>query len=469
MLPNPRFKSFKSVGLVLAATVGCLLPIKCHAQGPGGPGGQAGAPAFVEEKLLDKMWESGGPRLSGLRNGKVVKAVKIRGNQSVSPHKIESLMQTRVNRVYDERQLQADLHQLYKTELFRKVTPYFQETRDGIIVTLDVVENPIVTDVIFHGNTRLEDRMLDQHCGISKGDPVNMFSVDMAKQRLIDLYHEKGMNQASIRVREGNEPGDRRVFFEIYEGPVERIWSINFVGNQFFSSSVLKTKIKSKSARGGMTAYLFNVAKGQQIEEDANIIVAFYRSLGFFQARADVIKKYHPSGNYLDLTFVVDEGVRSIIQDISIVGNKYAPFTTEVLMKALETKVGEPFNLARMQRDVRRLRNDYYGREGFVFVDIVPSPTFLEDPGKINLVFDITEGDRYRAGEINVQIQGDSSHTKQSVVMNMLGLREGEWIDLAELEKAEFRLNRSQIFETNPAFGEPPSVTVRSPDQAFPR
>ena len=42
---------------------------------------------------------------------------------------------------------------------------------------------------------------------------------------------------------------------------------------------------------------------------------------------------------------------------------------------------------------------------------------------------------------------------------------EGQLIDLAELEASERRLRFSQIFETNPANGEPPRIEVRPPDQ----
>ncbi|MEM8732615.1 MAG: POTRA domain-containing protein, partial [Planctomycetota bacterium] len=138
---------------------------------------------------------------------------------------------------------------------------------------------------------------------------------------------------------------------------------------------------------------------------------------------------------------------------------------TDILMADLKMKAGDYFNLGKMNADQRMLRNEYYGREGFVFVDIVPEPRFLEEPGQLDLVFRIAEGDRYRAGQINVHIEGDSSHTQHNVVMNLLGFREGEIIDLQELENSRFRLMRSQIFETNPTIGEPPRVEVRPPDR----
>lgn len=57
---------------------------------------------------------------------------------------------------------------------------------------LEISEHPTVTEVIFHGNTRLEDRMLQKHAGIEVGDPANAFSVDMARQRLLICITKKG-------------------------------------------------------------------------------------------------------------------------------------------------------------------------------------------------------------------------------------------------------------------------------------
>lgn len=434
------------------------------AQGPpgAGGGGPGGAPAMVDPSFRDRLWEAGGPRLSGLNDGKLVADVQITGNRSVSNHKILSHMQTRKDRIFDDKQLQQDIHELYRTELFRKITPRIVESGEAVIVRLEVVEQPTVTSVVYHGNRRLDDRMLAKHCGIEVGEPINPFAVDMARQRLIDLYLENGFNQVAIEVKSGNRVGDRDVIFEIAEGPLERIWSIEFVGNQAFSTALLRTKIKSRDARYGLTSYLFNKANMQQIDNDANLILAYYRSLGYFKARVDHRITYHDDSDFIDVTFFIDEGERFRVRNVTTVGNKF--FSTELLTAELDLKPGDYFNLAKMSRDQRRLRNDFYGREGFVFVDVVAEPRFLTEPGMLDLVYRINEGDRYRAGEINVHILGDSSHTQHNVVLNLIGLREGQYIDLQELENSERRLRFSQIFETNPAMGEPPRIEVRPPD-----
>ncbi|MGN6134751.1 MAG: POTRA domain-containing protein [Aureliella sp.] len=431
---------------------------------PGAGGGQDAAPAFADPDFRDRMWEAGGPRLNQIDTGKLVLGVEIVGNKKVSQNKVLSHMQTRPDRIFDEKQLLADVNELYRTELFRKVEISKRETDEGVFVKVQITEQPLVDEVIFHGNQRLDDRRLKKHCGIEKGDPVNPFSVEMARQRLIDYYRENGMNHADVQIIEGNKASDTRIFFEIAEGNVERVWSINFEGNVVFSSALLKSKIKSADARGGATPYLMNKANLLQIEEDTQRLTAYYRSLGYFRARVSHRMDYDPTGVWVYLTFVIDEGPQFYVRTISIAGNQY--FTTDQLSTSLTLKEGEPFNLGKMSRDQRTMRSEYYGREGFVFVDISPEPHFLADePNQLDLVYRINEGDRYKAGQINVHIDGDSSHTKHSVVTAMVGLREGRIIDLRELESSERRLKASQIFETNPSLGEPPHIEIRQPDE----
>jgi outer membrane protein insertion porin family len=433
-------------------------------QGGGGGGGDpnAGAPAIQDPKFRDRMWEAGGPRLSGVNNGKLVVGLEIVGNQTISQHKVLSHMQTRVDRNFDEKQLQADLHELYRTELFRKITPTIRDVDGGVVVRLEILEQPTVTELVFHGNQRLDERMLKKHCGIEVGDPINPFSVDMARQRLVDLYLEHSFNHASVVVREGNKAGDRRVFFTISEGQLERISTIGFEGNAIFSDEILKTKIKSRDARHGLTRYMFNKANLNQIQEDTDRLTTYYRSLGYFQARIDHRMDYNATGDLVDLAFVVDEGPQFKVRNVSIMGNKFFP--SEQLMSAMTMKPGEPFNLGKMSRDQRTLRNDFYGRKGFVFVDIQPEPRFLDQPGELDLVYKITEGDVYRAGDIHVHIEGDASHTQHNVVTNLVGVRPGQLIDLRELENSERRLKASQIFESNPSQGQAPKIEVRRPD-----
>ena len=420
-------------------------------------------PAFEDPSFKDKLWEAGGPQFSNAGTGKLILSVTIEGEQSVSEHKILSHMQSRVDRVFDPETLNRDLSALYGTELFSRIKPSYTETAEGVHLKLVVQEKPIVSRVIYHGNVKLDDRILKKHAGIEPGDPISGASVEQAKNRLVDLYRDKGFGNADVQVAKGNRPGDRDVIFRISEGELERVAKVEFIGNYAFSTDLLKTKIKTKDARKGLTSYIGNVADRSKIDEDQDRLYQYYRRLGYFDAKLQHSIKYDESGKWLTITFVISEGAQFFVNEIAVSGNKY--FTNEELMSLATLKDGVAFNQDKMERDARSIR-ELYGAKGFIFVEVTPTPVYLPD-NKINLIYEIEEGEVYVAEDVRVHIAGDSTYTKERVILNQAGtnVRPGELIDARELVAMERRLSYSQIVEVDPSKGEPPRVEVQRPEE----
>ncbi len=424
--------------------------------GGGTPGGNA--PAFVDPKFADKLYENGGPQGREAKDGAIILSVSIEGNSSISQNFILSTMQSREDRNFDKETFNRDISTLYRTNLFKKITPYFTEAPDGVHIRLIVEERPIIKAVIFRGNQRLEDRQLSKHAGIQKGDPLDPISLNSAKSRLIELYQDKGMNQVDIQIAQGLKPGQREVEFIVNEGPVERLNSIRFIGNQAFSTEILKTKISSRDARHGLTSYMFNKASDYKIEADRDALMGYYRSLGYFDARVEFRKDYNTRGDFIDLTFVVSEGQRYKIKSVSIVGTKrYQP---SELLPYMKLKAGEPFHQPNKQNDEKFLR-DVYGAQGHIFCEVIGELVYQPN-NEVEVVYNVGEGDVYRVSEVRVHIDGD--HTKERVVMQPLGkIRPGSIANGPEIDNAERRLKYLNIFNNDPSQGTVPNIRIEPP------
>ncbi len=424
--------------------------------GGGAPGGNA--PAFVDPKFADKLYENGGPQGREAKDGAIILSVSIEGNSSISQNFILSTMQSREDRNFDKETFNRDISTLYRTNLFKKITPYFTEAPDGVHIRLIVEERPIIKAVIFRGNQRLEDRQLSKHAGIQKGDPLDPISLNSAKSRLIELYQDKGMNQVDIQIAQGLKPGQREVEFIVNEGPVERLNSIRFIGNQAFSTEILKTKISSRDARHGLTSYMFNKASDYKIEADRDALMGYYRSLGYFDARVEFRKDYNTRGDFIDLTFVVSEGQRYKIKSVSIVGTKrYQP---SELLPYMKLKAGEPFHQPNKQNDEKFLR-DVYGAQGHIFCEVIGELVYQPN-NEVEVVYNVGEGDVYRVSEVRVHIDGD--HTKERVVMQPLGkIRPGSIANGPEIDNAERRLKYLNIFNNDPSQGTVPNIRIEPP------
>lgn len=449
------------IGFAFSSTLGPNEMVPC-AYGQGGAGGgQAGMPAFNEPTFKERMYEAGGLPVREVRDGAVILSVKVEGNQSVSENFILSQMQSREDRAFDKETFNRDIAALYRTNLFRKIDSYPTETPEGVHIRLVITERPIIQSVDFLGNERVDEGPLKKHSGLQKGDPLDPFSLNSARGRLIEYYQDKGMNQVDIQIIKGLKPGEREVQFLINEGPVERINSIHMIGNVEFSEDLLKARIKSRDSRMGLTSFFGNKCSDSKLAEDRDALLGYYRSLGYFDARVDYQKAYNEAGDFVDVTFVISEGNRYFINSVSIVGSKrYQP---SELIPHMTMKSDAAFLQVNKMKDEKFLR-DLLGAQGHIFCDVEGEVVYQPNNNRVDIVYHVREGDVYRASDVRVTIDGD--HTQRRVVLQPLrNLRPGQIIDSRELENGERRLRYSTIFNTDPSRGDLPSVSVQPPER----
>ena len=426
--------------------------------GMGGGGSAADPPPMERPDFNERVWAEGGPTFTPA-DGELVAEVRVEGNETVSTNHVMSMLRTRPERVFDPDTVESDVRRLASRGLFRDVKILTKRTPQGVIVTFRVAERPMIRYVRFVGNESVKEKTLHKEVGIRAGDPMNSYSVEDARRKIENLYHRRGYPQAMVEIFEGNRAEDKGVVLAISEGNIERILDVEFIGNTIASDGRLKTQIQSKP---GILWYFFRgKVDRDKIDQDVERLTRYYRSLGYFQARIGRELDFTNSGKWLKLKFVIHEGPRYVVRNVQV--NGASRYRSEDLVKYLNLKSGQPFMMADMNRDLNQLR-DLYGSQGFVYVDVQADPRFLEEPGKIDLTYNIEEGQQFRVGEINVNIAGDNPHTRRMVVMNRLGIRPGDIVDIRKVRNGERRLGASQLFETNPAMGDPPSITLGTPD-----
>ena len=132
----------------------------------------------------------------------------------------------------------------------------------------------------------------------------------------------------------------------------------------------------------------------------------------------------------------------------------------EQLAAKLMLHKGDYYNLSMLQRDLNVLR-DEYGGQGYILADVQVEPTFHEQPGLLDLVYSIEEGEQYRVGNIQVNIDGGESQTRRNVVLNYLSIRPGDIVDVREIRRSERLLQASELFLIDPARGQGPKIVVK--------
>ena len=433
------------------------------AGGGGGPGGVNAPGPEQKPRFRDHIYAQDAIALRREKGDAIVAAVRIVGNRAISSAVIQQSLMTRKGRFYDYETVLGDIRRLNDLGSFDRVTYRTQTNEDGgVVVTFIVQEHPIIKQVVFHGNRGLNDRELNGRAGLSPKDPLSEFTIESARRRLIDYYHDEGFNQAVVTTVIGIKDDPNAIVFRINEGPKERIADIKVVGNTILSESRLEKIIKSRGPTLGVLNYVGNKADLNQIDADVKLLESTYHNLGFLTATVGRLIEYDKTGKWLTVTFVVNEGKRFKVNEIKIIGNR---FVTERSLRArLELAPGDMFDGTIMRRDIGELIYGY-GELGFIYAEVDPQTVMRDEDNMVDLVYKITEGDRWKIGNIRVNIEGEPHLMRETTMLNLIDLREGDWIDRRMLEVARRRVIASNLLETNPQIADAPDIKVVPTDQ----
>jgi outer membrane protein insertion porin family len=388
----------------------------------------------------------------------IVAGVEIIGVPPQRHQEVHRHLHTKKDRDFDPEEVQGDVRRLHGTGLYRQIKTFKRDTEHGVVIIYQLAERPRIRMVKHLGNRGISDKKLNKEHGLKPGAPLSAFETENARRVIEELYHRSGFPKATVTILEGNQVGDQNVIFVINEGQLQRIKGVQFEGNQIASDDRLKTQIESKP--GYFWYFIRGKVDREKIDQDVQKLTAYYRSLGYFSARIGRELVFDDSSKWVTIKFIIDEGPRYVVRNVSIEG--LTKFRQEPLLSNMKLKRGEFFSQEDMLRD-QALLTDLYGSIGHAFADIEPKPRFLEQPGELDLVYEVKEGDVFHVGNINVHIKGDFPHTRETVILNRLSLRHGDLVDMREIRNSERRLKASQLFIANPTEGDPPRIVVKPP------
>lgn len=392
----------------------------------------------------------------------LVVEVRVVGNKRTPTEKLMRYIQTRPNRSYSGEAVEQDVRRLNGSGLVDSVRAQYQDAPNGQgrIVVYEVFERATIKSVNYVGNRKIKSKTLSKEAKLKAGGPLDPFAIEEARSRLEAYYKEKGFANARVSLSEGSKATDERVVFVINEGSKQTILWTSFEGNTIASEARLRTQIKSKQ---GVVWLFGGEVNRRQIKEDEDRLIDYYHRLGFFRARVGSFIEEHSFSeqrDWVSLKFVIDEGPRYSVRKLSVIGNKR--IDTAEIQRVIELREGEPYRDDRMRRDQNAIK-DRYGAVGHVFADVKPEIIFDEEPGHLDLIYRIEEGERYRVGKIETKIAGDYPHTQITTVLNRLSLEPGDIIDIRELRDSQRRLRSSQLFKVDPQSGTMPEIAFSPP------
>ncbi len=399
--------------------------------------------------------------------GRTITEVRIEGNRTINEDRIRAVILSRAGRPLDQDTVDVDLKALQQRNWFTHVTVTYLEDpgRDGIILVYQVEEMPVLGEVEFRGRSKISQKLIEENTGLKSGARADYLRNMAAVGQIRRLYQEKGYLMAEVKLLEGGQPDDRKVVFQIFEGPKFQVNSVKFEGNTVFTSPHLATKLSHGRRLLGLLPGKYDE---EGPEEDARTIIETYQALGYFECQCEPVVRHTGKLGAVELVYVISEGPLYTVREIRFEGIE--KFTEEELREGLVMHSGEPLRDDTRQRDSNLLRQKY-SAIGCIDINILPEPRFTDTPGVVDLVYNIQEGNQYILGEINIQ---GNERTRDKVIRRELlsaGLLPGEPLDGTRIEQAHQRLGALQYFHTTPEMGgEPIEIKItnrRGPDEPY--
>ncbi|MDA8419256.1 MAG: outer membrane protein assembly factor BamA [Desulfobacteraceae bacterium] len=253
------------------------------------------------------------------------------------------------------------------------------------------------------GNKKIETGAIIHKIDFLKsGDQYDTAKVSQAIKDIYKMGYFDNVVAKTTETAEG-----RALTFEVTEKPV--------VGQIFIKG---EDAIKEDKIREVVKVTVNNIISTQDVQKSTEAIKQLYKDEGYYNTAVDSQVVIAKTGK-AEVTFNIKEGKKVYIKEITMTGNH--AFTTKELRKLIQTSTKGWLSWITdsgiLKRDLLAQDADkivaYYNNHGFVEAK-VGEPEVTQKGDWLYINFNISEGDRYRVG--TVEVTGDLLEDKNALL-----------------------------------------------------
>ncbi|HEY2446328.1 MAG TPA: outer membrane protein assembly factor BamA [Rhizomicrobium sp.] len=388
--------------------------------------------------------------------GPAIKRILVQGAQRVEPATVLSYVSIREGEPYSEQSVDRSLKTLFATGLFADV----KFNWDGSTLTINVVENPIINQVVFEGNDKVSEKDLNKEVQMKPRTVFTRAKVQADVQRIIELYRRNGKFAATVDPQIIQRPQNRvDLIFSINEGPTTGVARISFIGNQHFSDSTLRDQIATEESAWWRILSSNDNYDPDRLTFDREQLRRFYLQRGYADFRVvSAVAELTPDREDFYITFTVDEGDIYKFGKV-VIDSKIKELQPAALRPLILIQQGATYNAELVDKSIDALTNAA-GTRGYAFAEIHPRIKRDHATRTIDVVFDIAQGPRVYIEKINIV---GNTRTLDKVIRREFRLVEGDAFNRVLVDRSRTRIRALGYFkdvDIKPLPGSQPDRTV---------
>ena len=373
-------------------------------------------------------------------NGPVITRIQTAGTRRIEEGTIRQYLPFTEGDRYSDALGDEALKALTATGLFADVTV----RQSGGVVTVEVIENPVINSINYEGNDRLDNDDLSKEAQLGPRQILSRAKVQSDVQRMQELYRRAGRFAATIEPKIIELPQNRvDLVYEIDEGPETGILDVAFLGNKIYTDRELRGEIvTTESAWWKFFASQDNYDP-DRVTFDREQLRRFYLRSGYADFRVvSAIAELARDKSGFYLTFTLDEGQRYDFGEVQI-ESQLAELDPQEMAPLVKFSQGDVYNAELIEKTVEALTY-YAGTHGYAFAEIRPRVRRDSENRLINVVFVIDQGPRVYVERMNIV---GNTRTLDKVIRREFRLSEGDAYNKVLVDRSKTRVNALGYFK----------------------
>lgn len=250
--------------------------------------------------------------------------------------------------------------------------------------------NAFAYNIIVTGNKTIESNTIKTYSNL--GNKTNITDKDLSLA-IKDIYATGFFSNISISKHDDN------ITINVTETPV--IKKIAFNGSKAIGKDKILEELSTKEKR------FFSKT---DVQNDAKRLTLIYQKLGFLKAKVRPMAEIGKDGTQVTVIFDINEGQKTQIQNISIVGNKHFSDSTikDDALKIRERTIfkfnlGASFDAEQVQNEAENIKRFYFTRGFPKFVHKNTVSKYNPKTNRFTVTYFIEEGHKHKFGKHKIR------------------------------------------------------------------
>ena len=372
----------------------------------------------------------------------VINNIKVNNNEIITKESILTYGNIKLNKEYNQKQLNKIIKDLYETNFFKKISLRV----DGQTLVLDIEENKIIQSVKVEGvkSNKIKTAILKNLFSKDKS-PFLIEKVKNDVNRMKTSLNNIGYYLSNVKSKIlENDNNTVDLIFEVTLGDKSKIRKIEFIGDKKIKDRTLRSVIISEEAKFWKFISNNKFVNQDIIERDKRLLKNFYLSKGFYDVDIQSATVKFLDDKSFKLTYKINAGEIYTVNDTNLVlpidydENNFAD-----VKKELNKLVNKTYSINKISKVIDEIDKITLSRE-YDFINASYEETIIEN-NKLNIVFTVSESEKFYVERINIF---GNNITHESVIRSKLEIDEGDAYNELLSSKSINNLKASNLFKT---------------------